>query len=315
MNEALVVLLQGGCSTEREVSLRSAAAVAQALEGRHPFKAIDLQTDSLPTELDPDRHLVFPVLHGGYGENGGLQRDLEEAGFAYIGCDAIASALCMDKALTKSVLLGAGLPTPPWCEFEPAAPPDPAELIQRFGPSLVLKPASEGSSIGLHLIEGIEQLHKALRLDLSAAPAWLIEKRIFGRELTLGILNGEALSVVEIRPTSGTYDFSSKYTPGASRYLCPAPFPEEITAQLKALAENAFETCGCRHFARIDFIFEEATGQPFILEINTLPGMTATSLLPMSAAASGYSFAALVEAMLAPGLQAFSRRQSSGFSS
>ncbi len=301
---AEIVVIMGGCSSEREVSLRSGAAVAEALR-RNGFavRELDLVREELPAGLDAARDVVFPVLHGGFGENGGIQSLLERGGFAYVGCDSVSSALCMDKLATKRVVGAAGVNVAPQYELRADyVQHDAGAIVAELGEHIVAKPSCDGSSVGLSFISGAEELR-----DWLARPrrgAWLLEKRICGHELTCGLLGGAAMGIVEIAPASGVYDYASKYTPGSTNYLFPAPITEESAALVRRYSELAFAACACRDFARADFILPEG-GEPVFLEINTLPGMTATSLLPKSASCIGLTFEQLVARMLAPALERF----------
>jgi D-alanine-D-alanine ligase len=260
----------------------------------------------LPSNLSRDRHVVFSTLHGGFGEDGGMQRLLDSARIHYAGCDAASSALTIDKTATKQAVSAHGVQVAAGLTFSAEKKPAPDEIMARLGTSLVLKPNDQGSSVGLHLIENQPQLIAAL--DTISHGSWLIEQRIAGRELSVGILEGRALGVVEIRPKSGVYDYSSKYTKGLTEYFAPAQFDDATTAQIKTAAEKAFAACGCRDYARVDFIFSAQNGL-FLLEINPLPGMKETSLLPMSARCVGLNFPALVKEMVTPALRRFRAEQ------
>jgi len=297
-----MVVMCGGTSAEREVSLRSGRAVAAAAAGHWPTRLCVLETAALPPELDPAVHVVVSTLHGTFGEDGGMQRLLEGAGFAFAGCDAQASALTMDKAATKERIAALGVPVAPGVAFDAAAAPTAAELSLRLGREIVLKPNNEGSSVGLQICLDPAALAAALR---QLGPGrWLAEPRIRGTELTVGVLNGRAMGVVEIAPRSGTYDYASKYTRGATEYFAPARIAPDLADALQHFSETAFAACGCRDFARIDFMLS-TDGEPACLEINTLPGMTETSLLPKSASCIGLDFSALVHAMVEPAVARF----------
>jgi D-alanine-D-alanine ligase len=255
-----------------------------------------VDADALPEGIDGSRTVVFPALHGGFGENGGMQALLEAAGFEYCGSDARASRLCMDKVAAKAVARELGVATPEWWAFPGDAAPLADAVIDRLGASLVIKPADEGSSVGLHFASHRSELGVALSQIHSGN--WLIEQRITGRELTIGVLGGKALGIVEVISASGVYDYRAKYTPGSTQYRYPAELEASVTATIEAAAEALFAACGCRDFARIDFLLD-AEGPKF-LEINTLPGLTATSLLPKSASCRGYDFSSLAAALVAP---------------
>ncbi len=302
-----VVLLCGSCSAEREVSLNSAAAVKGALEqlGIEHIQ-VRLDSDQAPDWLEAQRDVVLPVLHGGFGENGELQKQLEERGIHFAGCDSTASQLCMLKPKAKEVVSHAGVPTAEGITLEDGSTPEASWIIDRLGESLVIKPANEGSSVGLYFVQGRKELQAWLEKPRTGE--WLIEKRLRGRELTVGLLDGRPLGVVEIAPKGGVYDYAAKYTSGATEYLYPAKLDPETTARVRGYAISAFLACGCRDFARADFILEQ-NGEAYFLELNTLPGMTQTSLLPKSASCVGLDFVELVRAMVTPALKRAENRR------
>ena len=304
MKQPVVAVLSGGISAEREVSLRSGAATVAAAACNFPARLFVVDAPALPAGLDPVTHVVLSTLHGTFGEDGGMQRLLEAGGFAYAGCDAQASALTMDKDATKRRVSAAGVPVAEDMAFDAAAAPTAAELLHRLGREIVLKPNNEGSSVGLRVCDGPGELAAALAQVKTGR--WLAERRIRGTELTVGLLQGRALGVVEIAPKSGTYDYASKYTNGATEYHAPARIPEGVAAAVSRFAETAFAAAGCRDFARVDFLLS-SDGRPFFLEINTQPGMTATSLLPKSARCTGLDFNALVREMVLPATARFAQ--------
>ncbi|MCI0534938.1 MAG: D-alanine--D-alanine ligase, partial [Verrucomicrobiales bacterium] len=244
---------------------------------------------TLPAATD----VAFLALHGTYGEDGTVQEQLEKLGVPYTGCGPEASRLAFDKVLTKRRCLALGIPTPRFTIVQSPTASWPAE----WRPPVVLKPVRQGSSVGLQFVDGIEQWERAIEESFQYDTEVLVEERIIGRETTVGILGNEALPVVEVRPKQGAYDYTNKYTAGRTEYLCPAPFPESITQQIQAAALGAFRAVGGRDYARID-VMVGATGDPFVLEVNTLPGMTETSLLPKAAAAAGLSYAELCQRMV-----------------
>ena len=302
MSAPVVAVFAGGTSAEREVSTGSGAACAAALARSFTTRLFDVAAEALPEGYDPRRHVVFSTLHGTFGEDGGMQRLLDAAGGAYAGCDTASSRLTMDKDLTKRTVSAAGVRVIDGVVFDASDKPSAAALQGAVGSSAVLKPNGEGSSVGLRLVEGAQELEAAVRaIDHGR---WLVERRIVGRELSVGVLRGAAMGIVEVRPKSGVYDYQSKYTKGLTEYLAPAPIGEALTGAVTAAAETAFAACGCRDFARVDFMLSR-DGEPFFLEINTLPGMKETSLLPMSARCAGLDFAALVREMVSPAVERF----------
>ncbi|MSU24741.1 MAG: D-alanine--D-alanine ligase [Opitutus sp.] len=297
-----IAVLAGGVSAEREVSLGSGRAAALALARSWPTRLFEISADALPAGLDPAVHVVFSTLHGTFGEDGGMQRLLDAAGVTYAGCDAASSALTMDKTRTKNAAQARGVRVAGGIQFTASAKPSAEAVVAQLGESLVLKPNAEGSSVGLSVISRRAELAEALAKITSGS--WLIERRIIGRELSVGVLAGRAMGVVEIRPKSGVYDFTSKYTKGLTEYFAPAPLEAAVTTEVQAAAATAFAACGCRDYARVDFILADQN-ELYLLEINTLPGMKETSLLPMSARCAGLDFTALVRELVTPALQRF----------
>lgn len=333
-----IVVLAGGYSPERDVSLSSGSLIANALiERGHRVLLLDVYEGlpSLPADTDvlfrsapydaytvpaslPDldalrarvdngdaligRNVlalcrladkVFLALHGAMGENGQLQATLESYGIPHTGSDYVGSLLAMDKDLSKRLLRDAGLPTPDWT----VATPETAEdALRELSFPCVVKPLAGGSSVGISMVEDRDELQRALTDAFRWERRVLIEKRITGRELTVAILDGEALPAVEIRPLSGFYDYENKYQ-GTTEEICPAPIASEAAERLSALCKRAFSVLRLRHYARFDVMMDE-DGRFFLLEANTLPGMTPTSLLPLSAATAGIPYAELCERLV-----------------
>jgi D-alanine-D-alanine ligase len=294
---AEIIVLCGGLSSEREVSLRSGKAVASVLPGA---RLVELETDALPDWLDGARHVVLPVLHGGWGEDGRAQAEMEARGIAFAGCSSAANRLCMDKVATKQAMRGAQVPAIPEVAFAGGAKPSAAALVAALGGHIVIKPSDQGSSVGLYMLEGAAAVARALE-EIPARGQWMAERRLTGREMSVGLLDGRAMGIVEIVPLAGVYDYKAKYTKGSSEYRFPAPLDAPVTAAIAAAAERLFAACGCRDFARAD-VFLEPDGRFYFLEINTMPGMTETSLMPKSASCVGLDFASLVRRMAAPAL-------------
>jgi D-alanine-D-alanine ligase len=238
--------------------------------------------------------VAFLALHGGTGEDGTLQAYLELIGVVYTGSGPLGSAIAMDKDVSKRLLRDADVPTLPWrIARAPGFEFDPDTIAEVVGYPLIVKPSRQGSSVGLTVVETDQPLAEAVRLAGRYDTEVMLERYARGQELTVGVLGDRPLAPVEIRPKKGLYDYESKYTPGMTEYLCPAPLDEEMTAQLQAFALRAFRVLKLRGYARIDFIL--AKEQLYCLEANTLPGMTATSLLPKGAAAAGIDFPELCE--------------------
>lgn len=287
-----ILVLRGGPSAEREVSLRSGAAVARALAGAgHSVTELDPVPGRLVVPTGTD--VVFLALHGTYGEDGQVQAELEAFGVPYTGCGVEASRIAFDKMLTKERCRAAGVPTATSHVFHRAGEALPAGWRM----PVVLKPVRQGSSVGLEFVDDAADFPRALVSALSHGSEVLMEERILGRETTVGILEDHALPVVEVRPRQGSYDYRNKYTPGATEYFCPAEFPAAVTAAIQAAALGAFRAVGGKDYARVD-VMVRGDGSPVVLEVNTLPGMTETSLLPKAAAAAGMDFTQLCERLV-----------------
>jgi D-alanine-D-alanine ligase len=286
---ARVAVLLGGLSTERPISFKSGKAVADALRSRgHDVVEIDVGFDVDQRLRESGAEVVFPVLHGKWGEDGSIQGLLECMGLPYAGPSVFAAALTMDKVATLELLRGEGLPVPRGVvltagDIEAGMPALPFEL-----PAIV-KPVREGSSYGITRVNAAGQLAPALREALSLDDRVLVEECLDGPELTVGILEGRALSVVEIAPVDGWFDFDAKYTKGRTEYHVPARIEPELASSIRADALRAAHLTGCTDSCRVD-VMAGGTRGPRILEINTIPGMTATSLLPMAAAEAGIDF-------------------------
>jgi D-alanine-D-alanine ligase len=291
-NKLNIVVLLGGPSAEREVSLSSGAGVAKALRSLgHVVTEVDPNdgTFALPKKTD----VVFLALHGTYGEDGTVQRQLEALGVPYTGCDAEASQIAFDKVLTKQRCIEAGVPTAKFLVVDSDKTPWP----MGWQPPLVVKPVRQGSSVGLQFVERVAEWGDALREAFRYDSQLLAEEKIVGRETTVGILDDAALPVVEIRPKSGAYDYRNKYTAGNTEYFCPADFDMATTARIQAAGLGAFRAVGGRDYARVDVMLR-ANGEPVVLEVNTLPGMTPMSLFPKAAAAAGIGYEQLCQRMI-----------------
>lgn len=300
-----LTVLYGGVGPEREISLLSGGAVIEALTraGNLSVRAVELKEDSLPAGLDCSRTIVFPVLHGEFGEDGGIQELLEVSGFEFVGSDAKASRLAIDKPKSKKMVGAGEVPVVPGIDFDASNPPEAGETVDFLGGELILKPADSGSSVGLARIDGMEDLHRAL--GALSPGRWMLEKRIQGREFSVGVLEGKALGVVEVIPRQGIYDYRSKYTVGETDYRFPAKLSDGATKEVQRLAEDSFRILGCRDFARVDFMFDLESRTVYFLEVNTIPGLTTNSLLPRSAACCGLDFIDLVGRLIAPAIRRF----------
>ncbi|NOS69424.1 MAG: D-alanine--D-alanine ligase [Verrucomicrobia bacterium] len=287
-----ITVMLGGPSAEREVSLSSGAAVAAALRSRG-HKVFELDPKKPTWRLASGTEVVFLALHGTYGEDGTVQAELEKIQIPYTGCDAEASRIGFDKVLTKERCVAAGVPTARSLVLETAKTPWP----MGWNPPMVIKPVRQGSSVGLQFVERVEEWPVALAESLRHDTQVLVEEKIIGRECTVGILDDRPLPIVEVRPKAGVYDYRTKYSVGSTEYFCPAPFDEATTQRVQEAALGAFRAIGGRDYARVD-VMVRADGRPVVLEVNTLPGMTETSLLPKAAAAAGIGYAELCEQMV-----------------
>jgi D-alanine-D-alanine ligase len=329
-----VLLLAGGSSSEREVSLTSGRAVFDALKNLgHDLVAIDPLTgrslltadgtmsapfSDMPSELVQssgamtlaerlddadvrDVDVAFIALHGGSGENGSIQNLLELAGVKYTGSNMAACAVSMDKAITKRLCQSESIPTPKWELFrirENEIPDDlSARISERFSFPIIIKPNDSGSTVGLTKVKNSDEIPDALNLALRESPNILVEQFITGREITVALLDGRTFPVVEIIPKNGLYDYKAKYTEGGSEYICPAEIDEAISRAVRGAAARLFNLIGCSGLARVDFILaEDATF--YCLELNSVPGMTDLSLVPMAAKADGIDFQQLMQMAL-----------------
>ena len=286
-----IVVMRGGPSEERAVSLSSGQAVIEALKSLgHVVTDVDPRPGDwkLPETTDA----VFLALHGTYGEDGTIQRELEAVGVPYTGCGPETSALAFDKARSKAAFEAGGVPTAPYviCGQEEREAPT------HLGLPLVIKPARQGSSVGIEMLRDWSDWPGQLDRALAFGGDVVIEPFIEGREITVGVLEGEALPIVEVCPKQGFYDYHHKYTAGATEYVCPALFPDSVRIGIEQAALAAMAAVGGGMYARVDFMVGEDT--IYALEVNTLPGMTATSLLPKAAAAKGISFPELCERLV-----------------
>ncbi len=291
-----VGVLFGGRSAEREVSLMSGQGVLQALKNQgvdaHAFDPAERSLGELAAESFAR---VFIALHGRYGEDGTLQGALEQLGIPYTGPGVLASSIAMDKDMTKRLWQASGLSTPRFAMLHAGS--NWKAVAAQLGLPLIVKPAHEGSTLGLTRVAAVEQLPEAYALAARFDKAVMAEEFISGMELTCPIIgSGEqarALPVVQIIAPDANYDYQNKYFSDETRYLCPAGLPEEQERQIQALALASYQSLGCRGWSRADVMVRASDDQPFLLEINTSPGMTSHSLVPMSAQVAGLSYEAL----------------------
>ena len=287
-----VAVLLGGRSAEREVSLKSGAAVLAALQrsgvDAYPF---DPAVQNLQALVDDGFDRAFIALHGRFGEDGTVQGALELLGIPYTGSGVLASALGMDKWRTKLVWQASGLPVPDYALLDKDS--DWKAVAQQLGLPLFVKPANEGSSVGISKVKALGDLPGAFRTALRHDKLVLAESNIGGGEYTVAILGEQALPVIKIEPANEFYDYEAKYLSNDTRYLCPSGLSVAQEAEMQRLAKRSFALIGGQGWGRVDFLMDEA-GKPYLLEVNTSPGMTDHSLVPMAARQAGMSFEQLV---------------------
>lgn len=299
MKSKRVGVLLGGLSVEREVSFRTGSAVAQALRERgYSVVEIDAQKD-LPARLMAHQvEVAFIALHGRYGEDGCVQGLLESMFIPYTGSGVLASSVAMEKAFAKQIFIAAGIPTPPHALFEDPATARAGWSGLPFPPPAVVKPSREGSSVGVHICRTQQQYNVAVVDASQYAGALMVEQYVKGREVQGAVLDDEPLGAIEIVPAHEFYDYDAKYASGSgTRYLFPAPLPADQYGRVNEICLAAHRALGCSGATRSDVIVAD-NGEAFLLELNTLPGMTATSLLPKIAAGRNIDFGALCERLL-----------------
>ena len=293
-----VAVIYGGLSAERDVSIKTGEAVLKScLENNYNASAIMIndKNDEVFDALK-EFDIVFNALHGTFGEDGSVQSMLEDNGILFTGSGSDASKTCMDKIKCKNILRNNNYSTPDWFELS-----NYNEIPKTFFPCIV-KPNAQGSTFGLSLVDKKSDLDKAISNSLKFDNDILIEEYISGREITVGILDGEALPVVEILPSHNIYDYKCKYTPGMTKYVCPANLGEDLKNRIMLDSLKIFDLLNCRGYGRVDYIIDNNNNYYF-LEINTLPGMTNTSLLPIAAKNADISFNKLVKIIIELGLR------------
>jgi D-alanine-D-alanine ligase len=326
-----IVLLCGGISPERDISLASGKNVAHALRsknyevcvidpaygsdqpGEETIFSFSIKTEAPKTNnrevfaqrkyieavqnvIPDDASLVFVALHGTWGEDGKIQALLEFRGIPYTGSGVLASALAMDKLVSKWIFKECGIQTPPWITIRKNYELQfvTSEIDRQFGYPVVVKPTNQGSTVGMAIVQNDTLIQDAIETAFRFSDTIIIEMYVPGREITVSILDGKALPIIEIRPREGYYDYKSKYTAGMTEYLVPAPLDDNLTKQFQDIATRAFTVLGCKGFGRVDFRLNE-TGEVYCLEANTIPGLTNTSLVPKAARAIGIEFGELCE--------------------
>ena len=306
VNQDKIVVVMGGPSTEAEVSRRTGTAILKALKAKgYQAEGMELNPATFAADIRKSGcAMVFNALHGKFGEDGVLQGTLDMLGIPYTGSGVLAAAITMDKAASKRVFMAEGISTPrshTYHAFERKR--DLAgEIEKTFSFPVVVKAASQGSSIGVYIVETQDELADALREAFTYNDEVLVEEFIKGRELTVAVWGNEeqkeAFPIIEITTASGRYDYESKYTKGASTHIIPMPVSEEKTKEIQELAVRTFTACGCRGVARIDMMLDNEE-KPYVIEVNSVPGMTELSLVPDAARAMGIAFPELCERILA----------------
>ena len=286
-----IAVLMGGSSSEREVSLSSGKAMfaASAALGYDAI-SVEFENDIL-SHLDTLKSvdIVLIALHGGIGENGRIQGMFESLGIRYTGSDALSSAICMDKHISKLLAEDVGIATPRWKRIRKGQ----SIYKNEFDYPFVVKPNSEGSTIGLTIVHNENDYDSAVEEAFKYDDEILIEEFISGKEITVSIVGEDVLPIIEIRPEHGLYDYECKYTKGMTEYICPAELNEDLTKRIKQTAFEVYKLLKCRHYGRVDLRLDN-NNQHWFLELNTLPGMTDTSLVPKAAKAAGISFEQLI---------------------
>ena len=305
-----LAVLMGGPSAEQAISLKSGQGVIEALTRRHwkPIPLIIPQDLSVDDALDWTRQalhalrvdVVFLALHGAFGEDGTVQQLCEELQVAYTGSGVCASRLGIDKIASRRHFMRAGLQVPRWCALVGAC--DVTALWEEWSTPLIIKPSNQGSSLGVSKVMRPDELDAAVQAARRYSPTVIVEEWIPGREVTVSVMGTSALPVVEIIPKHAWFDFEAKYTPGLTAYHVPADLPPAVTRAVQEAGYRAHEAIGCRHFSRTDMILPE-TQTPIVLEVNTIPGLTPTSLLPKAAASIGISYEALCEQLVLMALE------------
>jgi D-alanine-D-alanine ligase len=314
MKKITLALISGGISSEREVSLNSGEQVFAALDkGKYDILRYDPKTDLAQLVADaPKIDAALIILHGPYGEDGTVQGLLDLLDIPYQGSDVLGSALAMNKLVSKQMYERSGLPVPPYVVLRQGEPVDIPGFVARLGLPVVVKPAAAGSSVGMSIVKAEEKLQAALDKALEHGATVLIEAFIDGIELTGGVLGNDtlqALPLIEIIPGASHefFDYEAKYTAGASQEICPARVDAAITAKAQTYAKLAHRALFCKGYSRTDMILKD--NELYVLETNTIPGMTATSLLPQAAQAAGISFPELLDRLILLGIEAHNGRR------
>jgi D-alanine-D-alanine ligase len=314
MQKLTVALLLGGISSEREVSLNSGKQVFEALDKeKYTVIQYDPKTDLPQLVADAEKiDVALVILHGPYGEDGTVQGLLDLLGIPYQGAGVLGSAVAMNKLVSKQLYHQAGLPVPPYVVVKRGDRVRPDDLAARLGMPLVVKPVEGGSSVGMSIVREVDALQAAVEKALEFDGSVLVEAYIDGTEVTGGVLGNdppEALPLIEIIPGDGYefFDYEAKYKPGATKEICPARIDETLAEKARTFAVAAHQALACKGYSRTDMILKN--GEIYVLETNTIPGMTATSLFPQAAAAAGLPFGALLDRLIELSLENRSRER------
>ncbi|OIO59310.1 MAG: D-alanine--D-alanine ligase [Verrucomicrobia bacterium CG_4_10_14_3_um_filter_43_23] len=297
-----IVILYGGISNERAVSLMSGKRVYHELKLNFDVELVDIDKPEIARTHFTDNSIAFPLMHGEFGEDGKAQKILEAMGIHYVGSDVESSAICMNKILTKQKVAVHGVRLTPSIAFTLDNKPDAKTVTGQLGNDVVLKPVCGGSTLDVSLLSGEKEISDAL--EILAPGYWMIEKRIFGPEVSIGVLNGKSMGVVGINPEGGFHDYARKYTPGLTKHELPANLSADVLKEIQHMTEVAFAACGCRDFGRVDMMVEDGK-TPYFLELNTIPGMTPTSIYPDSGKCMGYDSDELCRQIVMPAMQRF----------
>ncbi|HRU07137.1 MAG TPA: D-alanine--D-alanine ligase [Candidatus Brocadiia bacterium] len=299
MDKLKIAVLMGGVSSEREVSLKSGRAVFEALtRAGHDVIAIDLRAEDIAPLDGLTLDAVFPALHGRFGEDGGVQRLLEKRGLPYVGSDPLASRAAMDKMASKCFFISHDIPTPPfrlvtatmrWQQIEDA--------VGEITLPVIVKPLRQGSSVGVTKAQTLEEVATGLATAFRYGRQALIERCIIGREFTVGVLDGQALPLVELKPRQAFFDYFAKYQDTRTEFIVNPELPPATTAELQRLGVEAHRCLNCRHLSRVDVMLEN-DGCAYVLEVNTIPGFTERSLFPKAAQASGLDYTTLCDRLV-----------------
>jgi D-alanine-D-alanine ligase len=307
LTDKRIGILMGGESAEREISLKSGKAIYDTLRRLgYDVVSIDVGPDLFDLLKRERVEIAFIALHGGYGENGAVQGMLEVLGIPYTGSGVLASALAMDKEASKKMFLCNKIPVPPFVVLQHSE--KEIESLIRFPLPWVIKPATEGSSIGVSIVRDEGQIRPAIEKAFSLSNRVIIEKYIEGKEVHIGVLKGRVLGGVEVRPSLEFYNYEAKYTAGLTEYILPPEINGKVYEKAKETALNAHVALGCGGATRVDLKIDRE-GNPYVLEVNTIPGMTETSLLPKIAGHAGMDFPALIEEILRGAIDASKERK------